>query len=447
MSLQVVRQHIENSPMRACQVLVIALCVAVNMLDGFDILALSLISPTLSRQWHLAPQTLGLLFSAGLLGTAVGGFALSPLADILGRRTAILINLALMSIGMSLSATAGSVAVLAALRFCTGLGVGANAGCVGTLAFEYCPLKARALGLGLVVIGYTVGTLLGGYVAAPLLAGFSWHGILVFGGLCSLVLLALVYLLLPESLDILAARQGPKALATLNKVLVRLKLPAMTELPAPVRKAEQGSLLDLLRQPILMRTALMGLAYFLFMVSEYFFLNWNNQLTTNAGFSDTDGIFITRLTSLGGLAGGIIVGLLGVRLPIRLVAALALLVMGIGIVGFGGAATNLPLAQTTATVIGFGIFGAAVALYATGAITFPARVRATGMGIVMSAGRVGSIFGPYTAGLLLGMQFNRFAVCAVLATPVLLSIGAIVKVPIIAVADEPPVSSAAHLRS
>src|ERR1700734_1641136 len=98
-SLQAVRQHIEDSPLRACQILVIALCVAVNLLDGFDILALSLISPTLSREWHLAPQTLGMLFSAGLLGTAVGGFALSPLADILGRRTAILINLVLMSIG------------------------------------------------------------------------------------------------------------------------------------------------------------------------------------------------------------------------------------------------------------------------------------------------------------------------------------------------------------
>ncbi len=89
----------------------------------------------------------------------------------------------------------------------------------------------------------------------------------------------------------------------------------------------------------------------------------------------------------------------------------------------------------TAAIIGFGIFGAAVAVYATGAITFPARVRATGMGIVMSAGRVGSIFGPYTAGLLLGAQFNRFAVCAILAIPVLLSIAALVKVPLTPVAE------------
>lgn len=442
MSLQIVRQHIENSPLRACQILVIALCVAVNMLDGFDILALSLISPTLSREWHLAPQTLGLLFSTGLVGTAVGGFALSPIADIWGRRTAILINLGLMSIGMMLSALADSVAMLSILRFCTGLGVGAMAGCVGTLAFEYCPLKTRALGLGLVVIGYTVGTLLGGYVAAPLLANFSWHGIFVFGGLCSLVLLALVYFLLPESLDILAGRRGPKALAALNNVLARLQLPAMTELPAPVVKAGQNSLLDLLRQPILARTALMGLSYLLFMMTEYFFLNWNNQLTTDAGFSDSDGIFITRLTSLGGLAGGVVVGLLAVRMPIRLVGALALLAMGLSLVAFGAAGTNLPLAQLAATVIGFGIFGAAVAVYATGASTFPARVRATGMGIVMSAGRVGSIFGPYTAGLLLGAQFDRFTVCAILAIPVLLSITALVKVPLTPIESVPTALSA-----
>jgi len=430
MSLQAVRQHIEQSPLRACQVLVIGLCVAMNMLDGFDILALSLISPTLSREWHLAPQTLGLLFSAGLLGTAVGGFALSPLADVWGRRTAILINLGVMSIGMMLSATAHSVLTLAVLRFGTGLGVGAMGGCVGTLTFEYCSISTRVLGLGLVVIGYTVGTLLGGYVALPLLADFSWGGIFVFGGLCSLVLLGLSYFLLPESLDILAARRGPGALAALNRVLARLHLPPLSELPAPAVTAAQGGLLDLLRRPILPRTALMGLCYLLFMMSEYFFLNWNNQLTINAGFTDRDGILITRLTSLGGLAGGVVVGLLGARLPIRRVAALALLAMGLALVGFGAAGAQLPLAQATSGIIGFGIFGAAVAIYATGAISFPARVRATGMGVVMSAGRIGSIFGPYTAGLLLGAHLTRFAVCALLAVPVLLSIAALVRVPL-----------------
>jgi MFS family permease len=217
---------------------------------------------------------------------------------------------------------------------------------------------------------------------------------------------------------------------------------ALTELPAPVAKEGSGSLLDLVRRPILSRTTLMALTYLLFMMTEYFFLNWNNQLTTNAGFSDSDGIFITRLTSLGGLAGGVIVGLLAVRLPVRLVGMLALLAMGLGLIAFGAAATSLPLAQLATTVVGFGIFGGAVAVYATGASTFPARVRATGMGLVMSAGRVGSIFGPYTAGLLLGAQLNRFTVCAILAIPVLLSIAALANVPLTPVAVDGPIDHA-----
>ncbi len=89
-----------------------------------------------------------------------------------------------------------------------------------------------------------------------------------------------------------------------------------------------------------------------------------------------------------------------------------------------------------------------MAVYTTGAITIPARVRATGMGIVMRwPAAWGSIFGPYTAGVLLGMQFNRFTVCAILAIPVLLSIGAPRQGASERRRDELPRSSAARLRS
>ena len=436
MTLQDVRLHIERARLRPYQILTIGLCVMINLLDGFDILAVSLISPILSKQWQLGPQALGVLFSAGLVGTAVGGFALSPLADIWGRRTAIMINLGLMSIGMLLSTMATNVETLAVLRFCTGLGIGAMAGCAGTLAFEYSSLKTRTLSLGLVVIGYTVGTLLSGYVAPALLADFSWRGIFGFGGLCSLALLPVMYWVLPESLDILIARQTPRALTAVNRILLRLRIPVLTELPAPIKKDDRRSLMDLLRQPIRSRTTLMALSYFLFMVTEYFFLNWNNQLTTDAGFSYIDGVFITRLTSLGGIAGGVAIGILGIRLPLRPVGALTLLMMGLSLIAFGAATHDLPLAQVAAAVNGFGIFGAAVAFYSIGATTFPARVRATGMGVVMSAGRVGSIFGPFIAGELLGAQFSRLLVCVALAIPALLAIATLARVPLVPVAGE-----------
>ena len=434
MSLHKVHQQIEQTPLRPYQMLVIALGVLINMLDGYDIIALSIISPVLTREWQLSPATLGVLFSATLTGMAVGAF-LTPVADVWGRRTAIILNLCLMSMGMLLSATATSVDMLWALRFCTGLGVGAMSGCVGTLVFEYCSIKARNLGLGLVVIGYTIGNLLSGYAAPALLDELSWRGVFVFGGALSVLLIPTIYFLLPESLDILVARQSPHALASINKILTRLKLEVFEMLPAPVAKLKNASLLDLFKQPLLQRTLLMAASYFLYMLTEYFFLNWNNQLTTNAGFTDVDGKFITRLTSVGGIIGGIVIGVLSFKYPIRPVSILTMIVMSLSLIAFGAAANNLLLAQVSAFVNGFCIFGVAVVLYAHGATTFPARVRSTGMGLVMSAGRIGSILGPATAGYMLNADVSRFGVCLILSLPVLASIATLVRVPLVDLED------------
>jgi benzoate transport len=436
MTLQQIHHQIETAPLRPYQMLIITLGVLINLLDGYDILALSLISPILTREWSLGPETLGLLFSAGLFGMAGGALLLSPIADVLGRRSAILVNLSLMSIGMLLSSQADSVPFLMAMRFITGLGVGAMASCVGTLVFEYCSVKTRNLGLGLVTIGYTVGTLIGTYAAPWLLEALDWRGIFVFGGVCSCLLIPVIYFLLPESLDVLAARRTPAALNKINTILGRLQLPALTDLPAAVTKVQRGSLVDLLRQPILTRTLLMAASYFLYMFTQYFFLNWNNQLTVNAGFTDSDGLMVARLSSFGGILGGIVIGIASFRFPIRPVSVLVLLAMGLSLIVFGVAVANLPLAQGSAFLMGFCIFGAAVVLYATGATTFPARVRATGMGVVMSAGRLGSTFGPASAGFLLGADYTRLAVCVMLAVPVFISIITLTRVPLTRIAEE-----------
>jgi len=436
MTLQEIHHKIENSPLRPYQILVIALGVTINLLDGYDILAMSVISPIITREWQLSPESLGLLLSATLAGTAAGGFLLSPIADLMGRRTSIMINLALMSIGMLCSSAATSMEILWAMRFITGLGVGAMSASVGTLIYEYCNLKRRNLGLGLVVVGYSVGQWLGGYVAPWLRDDFSWRGVFLFGGICSAVLLPIVYFNLPESLDVMVTRQTTQALTAVNKVLAKLQLPAFDTMPPPLVKAKDASLLDLLRQPILSRTLLMAISYFFYMTTEYFFFGWNNQLTVNAGFSDADGVFITRLTSFGGIAGGIIVGILTFKWPLRPVSAATLTVMGLSLIAFGAAANDLGLAQWSAFINGTCIMASAVMLYAVGSTTFPVRVRATGMGVVMSAGRFGSMLGPASAGYLFGAGFSRLAVCVILALPVYVAIATLVRVPLTQVAGE-----------
>jgi len=436
MTLQQIREHIEKTPMCAWQWLVVGVGVLVNMLDGFDLLADSLVAPILTREWHLAHGILGLLLGASALGTAIGAFALSAIADLWGRRTAILINLVLMSAGMLASATADSVQLLITMRFLTGMGVGAMAGCVGTLIFEYSAVRSRNLALGMVVIGYTVGVVIGGYVARAFLGQMSWGALFVLGGLLTLVLIPLVYFVLPESLEFLAIRPQADTLARFNRYLRHLRLPAVTAVPAPMPKAATSSVLDLLRPPILSRQALMGASYFLYMLSSYFFLKWNNQLTTEAGFSDAGGLNISILTNLGGIAGGVLIGWLSSKLHFRATAAVTLVAMGLAIAAFGAAASSFAFTVACSMLIGFSIFGAAVVLYAAGTATFPARVRATGMGLSMGAGRAGSFLGPVLAGALLQAGLGRLVTCLLLAIPVIVSAFVLVRVPLTPLRDE-----------
>jgi hypothetical protein len=52
------------------------------------------------------------------------------------------------------------------------------------------------------------------------------------------------------------------------------------------------------------------------------------------------------------------------------------------------------------------------------------------MGLSMGAGRLGSFFGPFIAGQLLGADLGRMMTCFLLAVPVILSAAALARVPL-----------------
>ena len=67
-----VKAALLERPMSGYQVLAVGIGVMVNMMDGFDLLAISFAGPAIDREWMLGPERLGALFSAGLLGMAFG---------------------------------------------------------------------------------------------------------------------------------------------------------------------------------------------------------------------------------------------------------------------------------------------------------------------------------------------------------------------------------------
>ena len=122
------------------QILAISLCALINIFDGFDALAIAYTAPAISTEWSLSPGALGIVFSAGYLGMALGAMTLGTLSDHIGRRKTILLCLVALSLTMGLTATASSIATLLAYRFGSGLAIGAMLASITAITAEYLSL-------------------------------------------------------------------------------------------------------------------------------------------------------------------------------------------------------------------------------------------------------------------------------------------------------------------
>jgi len=69
------REVLNNSAMTRLQYLVVALTVALNALDGFDVMAISFASPGIAVEWQTTQAGLGIILSMELWGMAVGSSA------------------------------------------------------------------------------------------------------------------------------------------------------------------------------------------------------------------------------------------------------------------------------------------------------------------------------------------------------------------------------------
>src|SRR5689334_5561456 len=94
------RELLSSSPMRRLQIAIVALCIALNALDGFDVLAISFASPGIATEWGIDKAQLGIVLSMELFGMAAGSVLIGNVADRIGRRATILSCLTVMMIGM-----------------------------------------------------------------------------------------------------------------------------------------------------------------------------------------------------------------------------------------------------------------------------------------------------------------------------------------------------------
>ena len=414
---------LDDVPMTRLQIAAVVLCVALNAIDGFDVLAISFAAPGIAAEWGISRGALGIVLAMELIGMAAGSVVLGSIADNLGRRPIILGCLVVMASGMYLASQATSVNALLATRFVTGVGIGGMLATTNAMVAEYSNARHRNFNVVLMATGYPVGIIIGGSLATILLAHFDWRAVFILGAAMTGVLLPAIWFLMPESISYLAQKKRPDALAQINRILTRMGHAVLEQLPASEEKSTGWR--DLFSPQLARTTILLTTAYLAHIITFYFILKWIPNIVVDMEYSPASAGGILVWANVGGAVGSVLLGGLTHYFRLRSLIITALIGSIVMINVFGMGQVNLTGLAIVAGITGFFTNAAVVGLYAMLAQSYPTHLRAGGTGFVIGMGRAGAVLGPIIAGFLFEGEFSLTAVSFVMALGSLVAIFAL----------------------
>jgi len=267
--------------------------------------------------------------------------------------------------------------------------------------------------------GYPIGAVLSGLAVAHFLPVYGWNNVFAFAGILTLITIPLIVFFLAESLDFLVKTQPAGALRKLNRLLAKMRLPLLTELPVFPKSDKQKNRVSALLAPQLKWPSLkLWLGLFMSFATLYFLTSWIPKLASITGMSVVQAIYAGSIFNLGAFAGIITQGYLSARFGLRGTISLFLLLTALLMSIFGFFSSPYAV-LTMIGLIGFCIQGGFVGLYSLAADIYPTRIRATGVGWAIGLGRAGAIIGPIAGGALISGGMHMALTFFVFSIPML----------------------------
>jgi MFS family permease len=368
-------------------------------LDGMDVMMYSLVIPTLITAWHLSKGRAGMLGTAALLISAVGGWLAGLLADRFGRVRILQLTIVWFALFTFLSGFTNSFWQLLMTRGLQGLGFGGEWAVGSVLMGEAIRAQHRGRAVGTVQGGWAIGWGIAAVCYTVLFSvlppSLAWRALFWIGILPALLVFYIRRRVPePEVFSQTRAREtalgeGSHFLEIFSPSLLRITLPA-----ALLATGAQGG--------------------------YYAITTWlPTFLKTTRGLSvlNTGGyLFVVIVGSfLGYMTGAWLTDRLGRRRTLVLFAVCSFLTVT--------AYTYLPISNSVMLVLGFPLgFFASGSFSPMGAFfteLFPSRLRGSGQGFSYNFGRgIGALFptlvGYLSARISLGHAISTFAVAAYL---------------------------------
>lgn len=418
-----IRAYINERSMSGYQWLLLGLCFLIVTTDGMDVAIMGFLAPGITREWGISKAAFGVVMSAAPIGLAIGALLVGPMSDRFGRKKLLIGSVALFGLFNLASAFAHNTVELSALRFLTGLGLGAAMPSTTTLLSEYVPERSRSMLLATMFTGFNLGSALIGFLAAAILPHHGWRAVLLAGGAIPLLCVPVYLLLIPESARFMVVKAFPaeRIARTLRRVC-RGEIAADTTFTVS-EPAVTGSqpVRTVLSQSYRNITLALWVTYFMGLLVIYLLSGWLPTLIKDAGLPIERAASLTALFQLGGTVGALVVGFFMDRVAPRRVIGTTYLLGAVWIVLLSSGSVSSSLFAFYVLAAGFCMSGAQTGLNAFAPSCYPTAVRATGVSWMLGIGRFGSITGSMAGGVLLTLGWSFSAVIAILAIPAALA--------------------------
>lgn len=404
------------------QVLVVALCATVAMLDGFDTQSIAYVAPAIAAEWGLKPAAFGPIFGAGLFGLMLGALIFGPAADRFGRKRLLILSVFIFGLGSLLTPLAHTLDGLFILRVFTGFGLGGAMPNLIALTSEHSPSRSRATVVTIMFCGVPLGATLGGLLSAWMIPAYGWASVFYLGGILPLGLAVALAIWMPESVRFMIA--AGKSQAEIRATVTRIAPQELSKDDTLVLDEERSagvSVVRLFNDGRMMTTLLVWLAFFMNLLVMYFLINWLPTLVRNAGLSPSMAIFSTVLLNLGGAIGGVVLGRLIDRVGPFTVLSVAYAAAAIAILAIAAAGANSAILLFFVFIAGAGVIGAQIGMNALTAELYPTTIRSSGVGWALGIGRIGSIIGPVIGGVLIARSMEADSILYLSAIPAVMA--------------------------
>jgi AAHS family 4-hydroxybenzoate transporter-like MFS transporter len=399
-----VNDTIDRHPITAYQIGVLVLCMVAAAIDGYDTQAIGYTAPAIAQAFNLPREVFGPVFSAGLVGAAVGALSFGPLADRFGRKRFMVAAVIIFGVFSLLTAQATTLNGFLAFRFCAGLGLGGAVPSFLALGGEFAPANKRGVFVAIAFAAFPFGGLIGALTSSYVIPHFGWQSVFYIGGAAPLLFAIVLVIWLPESLRFLIARNI--RLDEVRSTLMRIapgKIPPDAQLvAAPEPEREGMPVKHLFTEGRAAKTVLVWVAFFTCFMVLVTVTAWTPTVLRSVGFSISAGALIIGLNNAGSVCASAISGFLVDRFGPYKTLVPGFILGGICLAAFGQATSSVALLAVASTLAGFFVGGTGTGLIALTAGLYPTTVRSTGIGWGMGMGRIGQVFGPLGAGFLVG---------------------------------------------